>query len=62
MIEDPPYSLDLAPTDFFLFPKVKKELAGLLLTREAFKKEWEGVVRTLMVADFAEVFLQWFCH
>jgi hypothetical protein len=28
-IRHPPYSLDLAPADFFLFPKVKSELAGL---------------------------------
>jgi hypothetical protein len=62
MIKHPPYSPDLASTDFFLFLKVKKEQAGLTLTRETFKKEWEGTVRTLMAADFAEVFLQWFCH
>jgi hypothetical protein len=40
---------------------VKKELAGLTLTRETFKKEWEGAVRTLMVANFAEAFQQWYC-
>jgi histone-lysine N-methyltransferase SETMAR len=53
MIEHLPYSPDLAPADFFLFPKVKKELAGLTLTRESFKKDWEGAVRTLSAADFA---------
>ncbi len=37
---------DLAPGDFFLFPKVKKELASLTLMSETFKKEWEGAVRT----------------
>jgi hypothetical protein len=56
MIEHLPYSLDLADADFFLFPKVKKELAGLTLTRETFKKEWEGAVRTLPAADFVEAF------
>jgi histone-lysine N-methyltransferase SETMAR len=60
MIEHPPYSPDLAPADFFLFPKVKKELAGLMLTRESFKKDWEGAVRTLSATDFAEAFRQWF--
>ena len=39
------YSPELAPTGFFLFPMVKKELAGLSLTQETFKKSWEGVVR-----------------
>jgi histone-lysine N-methyltransferase SETMAR len=60
LIEHPPYSPDLAPADFFLFPKVKKELAGLTLTRESFKNDWEGAVRTLSAADFAEAFRQWF--
>jgi hypothetical protein len=41
MIEHPPYSADLALAIFFLFPKVKRELAGLILTKETFKKELE---------------------
>ncbi len=60
MIEHPPYSPDLAPANFFLFPKVKKELEGLMLMRETFKKGWEGAVRTLSAADFAEAFQQQF--
>jgi histone-lysine N-methyltransferase SETMAR len=55
-----PYLPDLTPADFFLFPKVKKELAGLTLARETFKKEWEGAVRTFMTADFAKAFQQWY--
>jgi hypothetical protein len=39
---------------------VKKELAGLTLTRESFKKDWEGAVSTVSAADFAEAFQQWF--
>jgi histone-lysine N-methyltransferase SETMAR len=58
LLQHPPYSPDLAPADFFLFPKVKKELAGLTLTRETFKNEWEGAVRTLTVVDLAEAFQQ----
>ncbi len=57
-----PSSPDLAPTDFFLLPKVKKELADLTLTRETFKKECEGAVRTLTAVDFAQVFQQWYCR
>jgi histone-lysine N-methyltransferase SETMAR len=56
VIEHPPYSPDLAPADFFLFPKVKRELAGLTLTTETFKKEWEGAAKTLKAADFATAF------
>jgi histone-lysine N-methyltransferase SETMAR len=40
-----PYSPDLNPVDYFLFPKLKKELAGFIMTQEEFKKEWEGVLR-----------------
>jgi hypothetical protein len=29
MLPHPPYSPDLAPADFFLFRKVKEQLAGL---------------------------------
>jgi hypothetical protein len=28
VLEHPPYSLDLAPSDFFLFPKIKEILKG----------------------------------
>jgi hypothetical protein len=45
--------------DFFLFPKVKRELAGLTLIKETFKKEWEGAARTLNAADFATAFRHW---
>jgi hypothetical protein len=30
----PPYSPDLAPADYFLFSKLKKELAGITMTQE----------------------------
>ncbi len=56
LLEHPPYSPDLTPANFLLFPKVKKELAALTLTRETFKKEWEGAVRTLTAGYFAQVF------
>ena len=35
-------------------------LAGKTLTAQTFKKEWEGAVRTLSAADFADAFQQWF--
>jgi hypothetical protein len=28
VLEHPPYSLDLTPNDFFLFPKIKEILKG----------------------------------
>jgi histone-lysine N-methyltransferase SETMAR len=54
------YSPDLAPADFFLFPSVKRELAGKTLTQETLKKAWEGAVRTLWAADFATAFRRWY--
>ena len=38
LLDQPPYSPDLAPADFFLFKKVKEELAGLTLTQQSLKK------------------------
>ncbi len=65
IIEHPPYLPDLAPSDFFLFPSVKRELAGKTLTQETLtqetlKKAWEGAVRTLSAADFATAFRHWY--
>jgi histone-lysine N-methyltransferase SETMAR len=60
MIDHPPYSPDLAPADFFLFPKLKMQLAGLTLTQDTFKNTWEGVIRTLSKEDFATAFRRWY--
>ena len=59
VLELPPYSPDLAPADFFYFPKIKKELAGRHLTAKDFKKTWEGVAATVTKEDFAAAFRCW---
>lgn len=59
VLEHPPYSPDLAPADFFLFPKIKEELAGRTLTRATFLTEWSGVVSTIAKDDFAAAFRRW---
>jgi hypothetical protein len=46
---DPPYSPDLVLADYFLFPRIKRDLPGLILTL-TFKKEWEGGVRSITAA------------
>jgi hypothetical protein len=56
MIEHPSYSPDLALADFFLFPPLKMQLAGLALTQNTFKNIREGV--TLSIDDFATTFEQ----
>ncbi len=56
LIEHLPYSPDLAPADYFLFPRIKRELAGLTMIQDTIKKSWEGAVKSRTVADFAEAF------
>ena len=46
LIDHPLYSLDPVPSDFTLFPKIKKVLAGTLNTQDSLKKTWDGVLRT----------------
>ena len=47
-----PYSLDLAPADFFFVTKMKEQLAGHLLTQESFQTTWDGVARTIAAQEF----------
>jgi histone-lysine N-methyltransferase SETMAR len=60
LLSHPPYSPDLAPADFFLFPKLKKELAGHIMTQEEFKKEWKGVLWGVSKDNFAKAFVRWY--
>ncbi|UYV65641.1 hypothetical protein LAZ67_3004938 [Cordylochernes scorpioides] len=60
VIPHPPYSLDLAPCDFFLFPRLKREMKG---------KHWETVeniqhhvttfLRSIPVEEFQGAFQAW---
>jgi hypothetical protein len=54
-----PYLPDLACADFFLFPRVKEQLSGISLNQETLKKNWEGVMQTIAVEEFAPAFLSW---
>jgi hypothetical protein len=56
VIEHQSYPLGLAPANFFLFPKVKRELASLTLTKDTFKKECDRAAKTLKASDFATAF------
>jgi transposase len=40
-LQHPPYSPDLAPADYFLFRRLKSDLAGVSVTPETFKTELE---------------------
>jgi hypothetical protein len=43
------------PVDFFLFPPLKKELAGMTITRTEFKTKWEGLITNLTKDDFTRL-------
>jgi hypothetical protein len=58
LLSHPPYSPDLTPADYFLFPKLKKEMAGFTMTQEEFQKEWEGVLRKVSREEFAKAFVR----
>jgi predicted acetyltransferase len=56
----PPYSLDLAPADFFLFPKLKTTLKGCHF--QAIEEIQENAIRELHAiteSAFQEAFQQW---
>jgi len=56
----PPYSPDLAPCDFFLFPKMKLQLKGRHFDRvEEIQRESQNVLGTLREQDFQHAFQQW---
>jgi hypothetical protein len=60
VIPHPPYSPDLAPCDFFLFPNMKLKLKGRRFdTIDEIQAESERVLGTLTEKDFQEAFQIW---
>jgi hypothetical protein len=56
-VPHPPYSPDLAPSDFFLFPKLKMKLKGRgFQTVEEIQAESQAALNTLGENDFQECF------
>jgi transposase len=59
----PPYSPDLTPCEFFLFPKMKLQLKGRRFDRlEEIQRESQNVLGTLQEQDFQHMFQQWQRH
>jgi hypothetical protein len=57
VIPHPPYSPDLAPCDFFLFPKMKLKLKGLgFESIEEIQAESQDVMKMLTKNDFQRCF------
>jgi hypothetical protein len=56
----PPYSPDLAPADFFLFPKMKMQLKGRRFHSVAdIQRESQKVMDSLTQNDFEAALQQW---
>lgn len=59
-VPHPPYSPDLAPNDFFLYPQAKRELKGRRFpTAAAAVKALEAVLKVLSKNGFEHVFQEW---
>ncbi|PNF14013.1 hypothetical protein B7P43_G03567 [Cryptotermes secundus] len=60
VVPHPTYSPDLAPCDFFLFPKMKIKLKGRRFdTVEEIQAETQTVLNTLTKKDFQDAFEKW---
>ena len=55
----PPYSPDLAPSDFFLFPKLKMKLKGRRFQTEEIQAESQAVLNTLRESNFQKCLKNW---
>ena len=60
VLEHAPYSPDLAPCDFFLFPKIKSALKGTQFeSMEKVKRKSAELLNALTKEDFQHCFDQW---
>jgi len=60
VVPHPPYSPDLEPSDFFLFPELKMKLKGRRFqTLEEIQAESHAILNTLRENDFQECFKNW---
>ncbi len=58
VLEHPPYSPDLAPCDYFLFPRLKKELRGVRFASvDALQAEVNHVLKEIPVHEYRAAML-----
>ena len=59
-VPHPAYSPDLAPCDFYMFPKIKHQLKGRhFVSIEEVRAKSQQVLNMLTLADFNECFQKW---
>ena len=58
-MEHPPYSPDLSPCDFFLFPGLKKKLAGRKYTSHQMLGATLNLLRDIPEKDYEKAFKDW---
>jgi histone-lysine N-methyltransferase SETMAR len=59
IVPHPPYSLDLVPCDFALFPKLKMKLKGQFETVSDIQRESQAVLNSNMENYFHDAFEAW---
>jgi histone-lysine N-methyltransferase SETMAR len=59
-IPQPPYSLDLAPSDFYLFPIVKERLERTQVAeKDQFFESLQGILRSIDQGELNKLFQAW---
>ena len=59
-VPHPPYSPDLAPCDYFLFPKLKKTRKGKRFQNiEDIKSSTTDILKSVSKEDFQQCFWRW---
>ena len=61
VVPHPPYSPDLAPSDFFLIPKLKMKLKVRRFQMEEIQAKSQAILNMLRKNDFQECFKNWQC-
>ena len=60
LLPHPPYSSDLAACDFFLFPKIKKELGGMRFERiQELARTVKSITNNISQEEYFNCFQNW---
>ena len=60
VLQHPPYSPDLAPCEFALFPRIKKQLRGRRFEDLSdLKRALQNVLSSIPSSEFVDIYAQW---